>query len=195
MYPHPIEDAIRDQPLQLAASGQVTVEAVPVCGQLLAQAETLLRGYCDQVRCQYRAEPALGELILDQVTWLDADGRLQEVYRAPLGALFIAHTGSDPAGCVAIRRLNSLRDSAEIKRLYVRQSHRGMGVARALLRRAESEARRLGFRRLALESGDRQTEALRLYRASGFSPIPPYRALPADIAHRFHTLALTLAPG
>jgi len=51
---------------------------------------------------------------------------------------------------------------------------RGRGVGLAVLHALEAEARRLGIRRLVLETGVRQHEALALYQRVGYSPIPPF---------------------
>ncbi len=63
-----------------------------------------------------------------------------------------------------------LDDFAEVKRMYVREPARGRGVAQALLTRIETEARAAGLVVLRLETGVRQTAALRLYAQAGFVP-------------------------
>jgi GNAT superfamily N-acetyltransferase len=73
-------------------------------------------------------------------------------------------------GCGAVRRLDN--EVAEIKRMYVIPDHRGQGIARAILAQLEAEATMLGVRRLFLETGDRQPEAVSLYRSAGFTEIP-----------------------
>jgi GNAT superfamily N-acetyltransferase len=64
--------------------------------------------------------------------------------------------------------------AAEIRRMYVRPEHRGAGFSRLVLAALESEARRLGYTRVRLETGVHQHEALALYRSSGFDEIPRY---------------------
>jgi putative acetyltransferase len=90
-----------------------------------------------------------------------ADGR---------GAFLVVYTGTVPVGCGAIRRLDA--ETAEIKRMYVDPSARGQGIGRALLASLESEARSLGVKRLVLETGARQPEAIALYAGAGFQRIP-----------------------
>ena len=59
---------------------------------------------------------------------------------------------------------------AELKRMYVRPGHRGRGYARALLAHLEHAARSAGARRVVLETGLRQPEAIALYRSAGYVP-------------------------
>ena len=70
---------------------------------------------------------------------------------------------------------------AELKRMYSRPSVRGRGVAKAILRRLEAEARAVGAGLLRIETGVHQEEALRFYEAAGFrrcGPFGPYAAMP-----------------
>jgi putative acetyltransferase len=57
---------------------------------------------------------------------------------------------------------------AEVKRMYTRPAVRGRGVAKAVLRRLEEEARGAGKIMLRLETGQHQAEAVGLYRRAGF---------------------------
>ena len=99
------------------------------------------------------------------------------------GAFLVARAGGVPAGCGAVRLL--VDAAAEVKRMYVVPEFRGRGIGRAILRALEEEARRLGARRLVLETGIRQSRAIGLYRDEGFEDIPPYGTYlaPAEAAH------------
>lgn len=94
------------------------------------------------------------------------------------GAFVIAYAGNTPAGCGALRRIDE--STAEVRRMFVRDSARRAGVARAVLVHLESEARALGYRVLRLETGVRQRPAIALYEAAGFRPIPPFGEYAAD---------------
>jgi putative acetyltransferase len=59
-------------------------------------------------------------------------------------------------------------DFAEVKRMYVRDTARGLGIADAILARIEQEARSAGLSLLRLETGTRQIAAMRLYARMGF---------------------------
>ncbi|HEY9106595.1 MAG TPA: GNAT family N-acetyltransferase [Roseateles sp.] len=85
---------------------------------------------------------------------------------------FVARDAEGQAvGCGAV----VLGDAyGEIKRMYVKPSNRGQGVARRLLLALEAAARDSGCRLLTLESGPFQPEALGLYAALGFERRGPY---------------------
>ena len=102
---------------------------------------------------------------------------LEAVFQ-PHVRFFVATLDGDPAGCGGVALFE---DFAEVKRMYVRPAVRGQGVARAILERIEAETRAARLTVLRLETGDRQTDALRLYRRYGFTdcaPFGPYAVLP-----------------
>jgi len=83
--------------------------------------------------------------------------------------LFLA---DDDGGCVALRFL--VADTAEMKRLYVRDAHRGKGLGRALAEAAIRAAREAGCARIVLDTLPKMREAQVLYQTLGFRPIAPY---------------------
>ena len=89
---------------------------------------------------------------------------LEALFR-PHIRLFVARLNGAAVGCGGIALFE---DFAEVKRMYVRESARGRGVAPALLTRIETEARTAGIVMLRLETGDRQAAALRFYARAGF---------------------------
>ena len=86
------------------------------------------------------------------------------------GTFLVVYREGTPVGCGALRRIDAV--TAELKRMYVSPTLRGMGLGRRLVAALEAEARAMGVRRLVLETGVRQAAALALYRATGYSPIP-----------------------
>lgn len=59
---------------------------------------------------------------------------------------------------------------AELKRMYVVDGMRGRGLARRILAALEEDARAAGRRRMVLETGTKQPEAIALYTSSGYGP-------------------------
>ena len=98
-------------------------------------------------------------------------------YVPPLGRLYLADQDGSYAGCVALRPLEV--STCEMKRLYVRPEHRRKGVGQVLAEIAIQEARRIGYRRLRLDSIEHEMrEAVALYRWFGFREIEPYTSNP-----------------
>ena len=92
----------------------------------------------------------------------------------PRGTLLLAWSDGVAVGCGAIRPHDD--ETAEVKRMYVAPEARGRGVAAALLAALERAAAELGYRRLVLETGIRQQEAMRLYETRGWTPIENFGA-------------------
>ena len=109
----------------------------------------------------------------------DFDGELARLpgdYAPPGGSLLLARVSGLAAGFVAVRRLDA--DTGELKRLYVRPGHRGLGLGRLLAEAAIEQARELGYRRLRLDTTPEMASAHELYRRLGFCEIEAYRENP-----------------
>lgn len=102
----------------------------------------------------------------------DAVGAALTVDPADVVATLIQLTmDGTPVGHAALRRL---RDDFEVKRVVVHASWRGQGLAGRLMAELETIARDAGARRLILQTGDRQPEAVALYRRLGYRDIAIY---------------------
>jgi len=104
-------------------------------------------------------------------------------YSSPDGALLLARVGEEPAGTVALRKLDT--GVCEMKRLYVKPQFRGRrttdgrSIGRALAEDIVGIGRERGYQRLRLDTiGGKMHQALALYRSMGFVEIPPYYASP-----------------
>jgi ribosomal protein S18 acetylase RimI-like enzyme len=106
---------------------------------------------------------------------------LPGAYGPPKGRLLLAVDAGNAAGCIALRPLQD--GICEMKRLYVRPAHRGLGLGRTLVERLIAEARALRYERMRLDTvGSAMNDAIALYRRIGFKEIAPYSAIPIDSA-------------
>jgi ribosomal protein S18 acetylase RimI-like enzyme len=94
----------------------------------------------------------------------------------PEGCLLIAQLSGQPVGCAGLRALEP--GVGEIKRMWVAPAVRGMGIGRSLLRELEEVARRRGLRALRLDTNESLSEALELYRSSGYREISRFNDNP-----------------
>jgi len=72
--------------------------------------------------------------------------------------------------------------TAEVKRLYVRPTDRGRGVAGALMAGVHDRARRAGFERLVLDVLPSRVRVLDWYRTLGYAETEPYTEEPVPMA-------------
>ena len=99
-------------------------------------------------------------------------------YAPPAGRLLLAWTNGQPAGCVALRRIEE--GLCEMKRLYLKPAFRRGGSGRLLTRTLIGEARAIGYHRMRLDTLPVMRAAVELYRSLGFRDIPPYRHNPIE---------------
>jgi GNAT superfamily N-acetyltransferase len=116
---------------------------------------------------------------------------LPGAFAPPEGALLVAEDEGGIAGCVALRPLGD--GACEMKRMFVFPDWHGKGVGRLLGRAIVEEARRLGHRRMLLDTGPAQSEAQGLYRRLGFRDTEPYYDLTPQLRDWLVFMELDLA--
>jgi GNAT superfamily N-acetyltransferase len=121
---------------------------------------TLVDAQQEEMRGLYEGEADIGPT------------REAAMFLPPDGVFLVVRDEGRAVGCGGVCRFDETR--AELKRMYVVREARGRGFGRLLLVALEDEARRLGYRGIVLETGDRQPEALGLYESAGYEPIPCY---------------------
>jgi GNAT superfamily N-acetyltransferase len=98
-------------------------------------------------------------------------------FQPPWGGFFVVYADGEAVGCGGFKRLD--KRTAEIKRMYVSREARGRGLGRRILEQLEAGAREAGYAFVRLDTGDKQPEALKLYRSAGYQEIPDYNGNPA----------------
>ena len=92
--------------------------------------------------------------------------------RRPRGSFIVAMSDTLPIGCVGLK--GTEHGYAEIKRLWVAPSARGLGLGKRLMDAAEDVARTLGIALLRLDTNSALPEAGQLYRTTGWREIPRF---------------------
>ena len=96
--------------------------------------------------------------------------------RPPAGEFFVAYLHGEPLGCGAVK--HHADDAAEIKRMWIAPSARGLGLGRRLLETLEACARDAGARVAHIETSAVLVEALSLYRSTGWREVPAFNDEP-----------------
>jgi len=94
----------------------------------------------------------------------------------PAGLLLVTRLRHEPVGCGALKfHENAI---GELKRMWVAPQVRGLGLGRRLLLALEHEAREAGMTILHLETNHTLTEAIELYRHSGYREVEAFNDEP-----------------
>jgi ribosomal protein S18 acetylase RimI-like enzyme len=100
----------------------------------------------------------------------------EEELRPPAGLFLLASLRGVPIGCGALKFHGG--EPAEIKRMWVSASARGLGIGRRLLKELETHAARRGATVLRLETNATLTEAIALYRSAGYDEVAAFNDEP-----------------
>lgn len=134
-------------------------------------ATALWRAYYTEVSDRYyllhegrRTDPAELEREVARADWSDL--------APPKGRLLVARYAGEPAGTAGVRLLDT--NTAELKRVFVREDLRGRGGGPVLVAAAEDAARALGAVRMILDTRHDLTEARALYTRLGYEETEPH---------------------
>jgi DNA-binding MarR family transcriptional regulator/GNAT superfamily N-acetyltransferase len=96
--------------------------------------------------------------------------------RPPHGAFVVVYLRGEPIGCGAVKHHPG--DLTDIKRMWLAESARGLGLGRRLLEHLEGLARQHGSREVRLETGNVLGEAIALYRSAGYVEVDAFNDEP-----------------
>jgi DNA-binding MarR family transcriptional regulator len=129
-------------------------------------ATVCLRSYFDELSTRFDNgfDPSLGHS--GDVT----------VFREPAGLFLVVYLRGEPIGCGGLKFHD--HQPADLKRMWVADSARGLGVGRRLLTELEQRARERGASVVRLETNRSLTEAINLYRSTGYTEIAGFNDEP-----------------
>jgi DNA-binding MarR family transcriptional regulator/GNAT superfamily N-acetyltransferase len=99
-----------------------------------------------------------------------------EPLRPPAGVFLVAMLNGEPVGCGGLRFRGE--GAAELKRMWVAESARGLGIGRRLLGALERHAAAGGARVVRLDTNKALVEAIGLYRSAGYREVEPFNDEP-----------------
>jgi DNA-binding MarR family transcriptional regulator len=96
--------------------------------------------------------------------------------RPPRGEMLVAYLREEPVGCGALKHFGG--GVTDIKRMWLAEGARGLGLGRRLLETLEQRAARSGARTVRLETSDLLVEAIALYRSASYREVPAFNDEP-----------------
>src|SRR6266446_10679442 len=163
---------------------------VPKTPAQLDQVRALMRSFIAWHKERHGEDIHLIKAYFDDAAFEDELASLPGEYVPPRGQLLLAILDGTPAGCVALREIDSA--SCEMKRMFVYTQFHGKGVGYALADAVINEARALGYRTMRLDTSIRQDEAKGLYQRLGFKPVEPYYEVPEELRNWLVFMELSL---
>jgi DNA-binding MarR family transcriptional regulator/GNAT superfamily N-acetyltransferase len=106
--------------------------------------------------------------------------------RPPNGAFVVVYLRGEAIGCGAVK--HQAGDVTDVKRMWLAESARGLGIGRRLLKHLEHLAREHGSSEAHIETSDVLPEAIALYRSAGYVEVSPFNDEP--FADRWFTKPL-----
>ena len=151
----------------------------------MAEVELLLTAGLVEIRAADPSEPAavhclrryFGELDrrfergFDHTASISAEA---DELRPPAGLFLVASLRAEPVGCGALKL--HIGEPAELKRMWVDESVRGLGIGRRLLTELEKRARAGGATVAHLETNGALVEAIGLYRSAGYTEVEAFNS-------------------
>jgi DNA-binding MarR family transcriptional regulator/GNAT superfamily N-acetyltransferase len=100
----------------------------------------------------------------------------EESLRIPAGLILVASLRGEPIGCGALKFHRN--EPAELKRMWMAASVRGLGIGRRMLSELEAQAAKHGAKAVRLETNKTLVEAISLYRSAGYREVKPFNSEP-----------------
>jgi putative acetyltransferase len=150
----------------------------------------LVREYADWCRTRFAHEAWMIELAFSHQS-LDRElENLATRYGPPSGKTFLARRDGEIVGCGAYHRRSD--EFCEMKRLFVPDRFRGLGIGHKLSAAIIASARDDHFKVMRLDTAAQMSEAVALYEAIGFKRCAPYNEYPERLMPHMVFMELAL---
>jgi DNA-binding MarR family transcriptional regulator/GNAT superfamily N-acetyltransferase len=166
----PLNDRQREQLVDAMATAERLLTASMITTEIVSPRSVDARFCIEQYFAELNERFDVG---FDPAQSIPADA---EQLTLPHGLFLVARLRGRPVGCGAMKLPRG--EPAYIKRMWVSRDLRGVGLGRRLLHELEELAREHGARTVQLETNRALTEAIALYRASGYREVQPFNDEP-----------------
>jgi GNAT superfamily N-acetyltransferase len=143
------------------------------------QVRNLIRAFVNWHRQRHSDDIELIDEYFDPNAFEEELSTLPGKYSLPEGRLLLALYDGEPAGCIALRKIDT--EACEMKRMFVYSHFQGKGIGHALAETLIREAKKTGYTSMKLDTSFRQEEALKLYQKMGFRRTNAYYQLPEKL--------------
>ncbi|HEV2897895.1 MAG TPA: helix-turn-helix domain-containing GNAT family N-acetyltransferase [Pseudaminobacter sp.] len=183
---HAAYDALSDdlansilEPLSVSARDRLTAAMAEVERLFAATSITVGEEAADTAEARQCLARYFGELAQRFEEGFDpgrGNTTTKDDFIPPMGSFVIARLDGSPVGCGALRMIDPA--TAEIKRMWVAPSARGLGVASRMLHKLEAIATGFGAKTVCLDTNRSLKEAQSLYRREGYNEIARFNDNP-----------------
>ncbi|MBR3018916.1 MAG: GNAT family N-acetyltransferase [Clostridia bacterium] len=111
---------------------------------------------------------------------------LSAFYDAPGRAYFVLLRDGNAVGGIGLAEIGVFPNCCELQKLYLDDAVKGRGLGYQLIDRIEAEARRLGYRRIYLETHTNLQAAIHIYEKTGYKEIPRPACVVHSTMNRFY---------
>ena len=116
----------------------------------------------------------LTQYLFNELEAIYGKGTIEDFVEENAGFIYfiVLKSGLVNIACGGVNHINE--STAEIKRMYVKKEFRGKGMSKLVLNSLEEFIKNKGYKKIILETGGKQPEAISLYRKFHYSEIPCY---------------------
>jgi DNA-binding MarR family transcriptional regulator/GNAT superfamily N-acetyltransferase len=169
-----IIEPLSDRERQRLAAAMSEVQRLLVAGQVAIHVVDPAQGSAGHCLREYFAElDGRLDTGFDPAAALPLD---PDEMRSPAGVFLIAFLHGEPVGCGGLKFHGV--EPAELKRVWVTPSARGLGIGRRLINDLEKRAIEHGNNAVRLDTNAALTEAAALYRSAGYREIGAFNEEP-----------------
>ncbi len=148
------------------------INITPIQFHQILDAKYVISAVAQRIYVPQKTAREFYDLLEEQGELSDVDD-YQQVYTENNGLFLVVLNDEKLIGTGAIKKLEG--NIAELKRLWLLEEYHGQKIGYQVVKRLLHFAREHGYRKVRLQTGEKQERAIRFYERLGFYAIPGYR--------------------